>query len=182
VIQLTLHSLQYSSGGWGEPQKSLDPITWPESLPMVGSKYQTYHRSTWCSWLRTIHAPYLGVLLGTVNQMRKDFCILSEDNGPTNTYWKFSVRSIVTTFPGPVTEYFSFLRTQEERIFQAHTHTNTYTHIPGFTDCITSQIMEREHWNVANNSLHQCKTQATSEVHISWVSGCLGNWILHGDA
>jgi len=35
--------------------------------------------------------------------------------------------------------------------------------------------MECEHRNVANNFLYLRKTQPTSEVHISQVSGCLGN-------
>jgi hypothetical protein len=42
--------------------------------------------------------------------------------------------------------------------------------------------MERELWNVAITLLYPCKTQATSKVHISWLLGCLGNWILCGVA
>jgi len=64
----------------------------------------------------------------------------------------------------------------------ARTHKHTHTHNPGFTNYITSQIMECEHSYVLNNLLYPCKTQATSKVHISRVSGCQGNSILHAVA
>lgn len=70
------------------------------------------------------------------------------------TLQKISGSSTVTTFPRSVLVYFSFLRTQEARMFTGITQTLQVSQIRIWN--ITPHITELEHQGVANNLLRLC--------------------------